>query len=207
MQSEPLQTEDEAVSPHESKPPAGKRGLKQRIVDEVVKFLIAALYLWVVFGVFALHESVVSGKNHIDFHFYGLAVVNALILGKVMLVAGDLHFADWFKDRPLFYPILCKAVAFAILFLVFYVVEEVIVGMVKGETIRESIPTIGGGSPRDVLFVGIILSIALIPFFAFREIGRVIGERELHALLFFKRDPNRSLPEIRSGSTPAAAPR
>jgi len=174
MQSEPLQTEDEAVSPHESKPPAGKRGLKQRIVDEVVKFLIAALYLWVVFGVFALHESVVSGKNHIDFHFYGLAVVNALILGKVMLVAGDLHFADWFKDRPLFYPILCKAVAFAILFLVFYFAEEVIVGTVKGKTIRESIPTIGGGSPSDVLFVGIILSIALIPFFA------------------FKRDPNRT---------------
>ena len=49
-------------------------------------------------------------------------------------------------------------------------------------------PTIGGGSPSDVLFVGIILSIALIPFFAFREIGRVIGERELHALLFHKRE-------------------
>jgi hypothetical protein len=32
--------------------------------------------------------------------------------------------------------------------------------------------------------VGIILSIALMPFFAFREIGRVIGERELHALIF-----------------------
>ena len=42
MQSEPLQTEDEAVSPHESKPPAGKRGLKQRIVDEVIKFLFVA---------------------------------------------------------------------------------------------------------------------------------------------------------------------
>jgi len=119
------------------------------------------------FGVFALHESVVSDKNQINFHFYGLAVVNAIVIGKVMLVAEDLHFADWLKDRPLIYPILCKAVAFSILFLVFYVVEEVIVGMVKGETIRESIPTIGGGSPRDVLFVGIILSIALIPFFAF----------------------------------------
>jgi hypothetical protein len=53
------------------------------------------------FGVFALHESVVSAKNHIDYHFYGFAVINALILGKVMLVAIDLHFADWFKGRPL----------------------------------------------------------------------------------------------------------
>ena len=207
MQSEPLRTDDDALSPHESNPPGGKRGLKQRVVEEVIKFWIAAFYLWVMFGTFALHESIVSNKQHIDYHFYGFAVVNALIFGKVMLVAEDLHFADWLKDRPLIYPILCKAVAFSILFLVFYVAEEVIVGIVKGETMRESIPTIGGGTPSGVLFAGIILFIALIPFFAFREIGRVIGQRELRALLFFKRDPNRSLPEIRSGSTPAAAPR
>ena len=80
-----------------------KRGLKQRILDEVVKFLGIAFYLWVMFGVFALHESVVSAKDHINYHFYGFALVNALVLGKVMLVAEDLHFADRFKDRPLIY--------------------------------------------------------------------------------------------------------
>jgi hypothetical protein len=170
----------------------GKRGLKQRIVDEVVKFLMAAFYLWVMFGALALHESVVSDKAHISYHFYGFAIANALILGKVMLVAEDLHFANWLKDRPLIYPILFKAVAFSILFLVFDVIEEVIVGVVKGKTIGESIPTIGGGSPTDVLFVGIILFIALIPFFAFREIGRVVGERELRALLFHRRETARA---------------
>jgi hypothetical protein len=101
-----------------------------------------------------------------------------------MLVAEDLHFADWFKDRPLIYPILCKAVAFSILFLVFDVVEKVLVGVFKGKTIDQSIPSIGGGSLSGVFFVGIILSVALIPFFAFREIGRALGERELHSLIF-----------------------
>src|ERR1700682_1177358 len=114
-----------------------KRDLKQRIFDEVIKFLMIAVYLWVMFGVFALHESVVSQKDHINYHFYGFALVNALILGKVMLVAEDLHFADWFKDKPLIYPILCKAVAFSILFLGFDVVEEVLVGVFKGKTIAQ----------------------------------------------------------------------
>jgi hypothetical protein len=164
--------------------PEPKRDLKQRILDEVIKFLGIAFYLWVMFGMFALHESVVAEKNHINYHFYGFAVVNALILGKVMLIAEDLNFADWFKDRPLVYPILCKAVAFSALFLLFDVVEEVLVGIFKGKTIAESIPSIGGGSPSGVFFVGIILAIALIPFFAFREIGRALGERELHSLLF-----------------------
>jgi len=35
-----------------------------------------------------------------------------------MLVAEDLHFANWFKNSPLVYPILFKSVAFTILFLV-----------------------------------------------------------------------------------------
>jgi hypothetical protein len=96
-----------------------KRDLKQRVFDEVIKFFKIAVYLWVMFGVFALHESVVSAKDHLNYHFYGFALVNALILGKVMLVAEDLHFADWLKDRPRIYPILCKAIAFPTLFLVF----------------------------------------------------------------------------------------
>ena len=29
-----------------------------------------------------------------------------------------------------------------------------------------------------------IMFVALIPFFAFKEIGRVIGERELYSLIF-----------------------
>ena len=184
MRSEPLQTDGASRISGEGTLHDRKRGLKQRVVDEVIKFLTIAFYLWVVFGVFALHESVVSAKDHIDYHFYGFALVNALILGKVMLIAEDFHFADWFKDKPLIYPIFCKAIAFSILFLVVDVVEEVVVGIFKGKTIGESIPSIGGGSLSGVFFVGIILSVALIPFFAFREVGRAIGERELHSLLF-----------------------
>ena len=184
MQSKPLQTDGPSRISGQGTLPERKLSLKQRVFDEVIKFLAIAFYLWVMFGVFALHESVVSAKDHINYHFYGFAVINALILGKVMLVAQDLRFADWIKDRPLVYPILCKAAAFSILFIVFDVVEEVLVGVFRGKTIGESIPTIGGGTPSGVFFVGIILAIALIPFFAFREIGRVIGERALHALMF-----------------------
>ena len=184
MQSKPLRTDGASRISGEGTLPERKLGLKQRVFDEVIKFLAIAFYLWVMFGVFALHESVVSAKNHIDYHFYGFAVINALILGKVMLVAEDLHFAEWVKDRPLIYPILCKAVAFSILFLVFDVVEEVLVGVFKGKTIDESVPSIGGGTPSGVFFVGIILAVALIPFFAFREVGRAIGERALHSLMF-----------------------
>src|ERR1700730_888336 len=101
-----------------------------------------------------------------------------------MLVAEDSHFADWFKDRPLVYPILCKAVAFSILFLVFHVVEEVLVGMFKGKTIGESIPVIGGRTPRGVFLVGIVFVVALLLFFECGGVGGPSGGRELHCLIF-----------------------
>ena len=114
----------------------------------------------------------------------GTSSPSSLILGKVMLIAEDLHFAEWFRDRPLIYPILSKAVAFSILFLVADVVEEVLVGVFKGRTIAQSIPDIGGGTPSGVIFIVIILAVALTPFFAFRELRRVIGERTLQSVLF-----------------------
>src|SRR3984893_10321176 len=153
MQSKPLQADGASRISDEGTLHERKLSLKQRAFDAVVKFLAIALYLWVTVGVFALHQWVVSAKDHIDYHFFGFALINALILGKVMLVAEDLHFADWFKDRPCIYPILYKAVAFSILFLVFDVVEELIVGVFKGKTIAQSIPSIGGGTLSGVFFV------------------------------------------------------
>ena len=160
--------------------------VKQKAVEEAIKFALIVVYLWVIFGTIALHESVVSAKDHINYHFYGFAFINALVLGKVMLLGEDLHYAEWFEGRPLIYRILCKAVAYSILFLVFNVVEEVVVGVVKGMTIGQSIPDIGGGTLTGVIFVAIILSVALTPFFAFREIGRVLGQRTLHSLVFIE---------------------
>jgi hypothetical protein len=155
---------------------------KQRLYHEIISFVEIAGYLLLLFGVLALHEAIVSAKDGIEYHFYGFAIVNALVLGKVILVAEDLRFAEWFREKRPIYAILAKSFAFTILLLIFDIVEEVIVGRFKGKTIGESFPHIGDGSPRSFIFVIIIFFIALIPFFAFREIGRVFGERELRSL-------------------------
>jgi phosphatidylserine synthase len=160
------------------------RNILGKIINEFKKFLGMAAYLWVMFGLLALHESNVLAKHQISYQFYGFAIVNSLILAKVMLIAEDLHLGEKFRDRPLIYPILYKAFLFAIVFICFDFAEEVLVGLIRGKTFAQSITDIGGGSPSGVFFAAIILSVGLIPFFAFREIGRVIGERELRSFIF-----------------------
>ena len=64
-----------------------KPGLKAKLYDELRKFLMIFAYLWLVFFVFLVHEWVILADNHIGFRFYGLAVINALVLSKIMLIA------------------------------------------------------------------------------------------------------------------------
>jgi hypothetical protein len=65
----------------------------------------------------------------------------------------------------------------------FEMVEETIVGVFRGKSVAESIPNIGGGTFAGLAIVAGIASVSLIPFFAYREVGRIIGRDKLRAIL------------------------
>jgi hypothetical protein len=180
-----MRSETESLRTH-----SGYEGAEQRsrvldiIVREVKKFGTLFLYLALVFGLFTLHQWVVLASNHISYVFYGASIINALILAKIMHVAEALHFGERFRDKPLAYAILYKSVAFGLLLVVAYIVEEVIVGVLKGESLARSVPDLGGGTPAGILAVAVIMCVALVPFFAFKEIRRVYGGAEFDSLVF-----------------------
>jgi hypothetical protein len=160
-----------------------KPGLRARLLEELRSFLIILSYLWLVFFVFLVYEWTVLASHHIGFRFYGLAAVNALVLSKIMLIAESLHFADRLKDKPLIYPIAYKSIAFSVLLVAAYIIEEIIIGLFHGKSVAEGFPAIGGGGVIGALTIGAILCVALVPFFSFREIARAIGEAEFRALM------------------------
>jgi hypothetical protein len=160
-----------------------KPSLKEKAAFQLKEFLGMFLYLWVLFDLFVIHQSIILAQEHINYKAQGFAIINALILAKVMLIGEDLHLGKRFEDKPLIYSIFYKSLVFAVFFIGFHIIEEVVVGVIRGRTIAQSFPAIGGGSLQGILSVGAIVFVALIPFFAFREIGRVIGKSELWFLL------------------------
>lgn len=168
-------------------PSEHRRNLMAKAISEFKRLVAIILYLWVIFGLYVLNETVILTKQHIDFSAHGFAIINAFVLAKVLLVAEDLGFGARFKDRPLVYPILYKALAFSILFIVFHICESVLGGLWHGKSAVESIPQIGGGTLKGIFCVIGIIFVSLIPFFAFREVGRIIGEDELWGLIFKRR--------------------
>ena len=170
------------VSPptENEKPP--KRTLKERMLHNFREVFSMFLYLWLLFGLFTLHEAVVLARQGIDFQPFGLAFINAFVLAKVMLVAEELNIGTRLRGRAPIFPILHKSLLFALIFVGFSLTEKLLIGWWKGKTIAESLPRFGGGSPVAILVVALIAAVALIPFFAFRELSRVMGKGVLGAL-------------------------
>ena len=169
---------------------------KEKIFHNFREFVTMFLYLWVLFALFTYHEAIVLAKHHIDYKPFGLAFVNAFVLAKVMLVAEELKVGTRFRKRAPIFPVLHKSLLFAIIFICFNVAEEIIFGLWKGETLAESIPKVGGGSPLGIVIASMIITVALIPFFAFRELSRVMGRGVLGAL-FLKAQANDRVREDR----------
>ncbi len=168
----------------------GRRpSVKERVIDELKRFVLIAIYLWVLLTLFALQERIVLARENIDQQFtsLGFALINALILAKVVLIAEDVHFAQRVDDWPLIYPALYKSVAFGILCICFYVLEEMLVGLWHGKVLVQSLPPIAREGFTGVILAATILSVELIPLFATRELARVIGVRELRRLFFARR--------------------
>ena len=163
--------------------PKRKASLKTRLYDELRRFVMIFAYLWLVFLVFLVHEWVVLADHHIGFRFYGLAAINALVLSKIMLIAEQLGFAERFENRPLIVPIFYKSVLFSLLLVTAYILEEIVIGQFHGKGVAESFPVLGGGGLIGTLCVTALLCIALVPFFAFREIARTVGEAEFRTLM------------------------
>jgi len=160
-----------------------KPTLKEKVIQEAKKFAGIFAYLWVVFTVLLLHEWIVLSQNHIGFTFYGLAAINAVVLAKIMLVADNARFAQQFKGKPLVYPIVYKAAAFTTLLFAAYVLEEMLIGGIAGRGFIASIPHVGGDL-MGALALWLIFCVALIPYFAFKEIEQAVGPAMFRRLLF-----------------------
>jgi hypothetical protein len=166
----------------------GKPRFKERAVNEFKHFLLVFLYLWVVFGLLSIHKSLVLSQHHLDTQEHAFAFINAWVFAKVLLVGEHFKLGTRFSHRPLIYPILYKCFVFTVVLIFFHIIESVIVGVWHGHTVADSMPPLIGWSPKGLLAVGVMSFILLLPFFAFREITRVIGRAKMRALLLEPRD-------------------
>ena len=122
---------------------------------------------------------------------YGYALIEALVLAKVIMVGEALHLGDRYRDQPLIVPTLYKTFLFSLLFLVFIALEDLVTGWIHRQSLGEIVHHVLSESIYEKLARTLVTFVALIPLFAYREVGRILGEGRL-AELFLKPRPTPS---------------
>lgn len=156
----------------------------QRFLAEMRKFALVASFLFFFFGAFATYRRLILSEYQIDYFQYGYALVQSLVLGKVILVGEIFHLGDRFHGKPLIVPTLYRTFSFSVLVLVFAVVEHFVKGFIHGENIAAIIGSLAAKDGADIAARIIVMFIAFIPMFAIREIANLFGEGKLFELFF-----------------------
>jgi hypothetical protein len=159
---------------------------KQRFLREMIRYFISVLYLAAFFGAFAWYRRFVLAAYKINYFNYGVALIEALILAKVIWIGEVLHIVRDREDKPLIYPTIEKAVVFTIFVGIFEVIERMIGGLIEGIGAKAGVMKLLAEGKYEWLARCIVVFCAFIPFFAFRELAREMGEGKLWRI-FFKR--------------------
>ena len=164
-----------------------RAGWKSKAIREMTEYYIIFMYLAVFFGSFTWYRRLILAEYQISYLHYGAGVIKALVLAKVIMVGRALHLGRRFKDHPLILPTLYKAVVFTIFVGIFGVVESTIIGLLHGKGIAGGFDEFMSAGRDELLARCMVTFVAFIPFFAFGELERVLGEGKLGKLFFRRR--------------------
>ena len=161
---------------------------KEKFFREMAEYVINAIYLALVFAAFTQYRRLVLAAHDIIYTNYWVAVIQALILGKVIMIGAVFRLGRSLEQRPLIFPTLYKAVVFTFLVVVLNLVEHAIKGIWTGNGLAGGFAEFLDRGPHELLAGSLVIFVALIPFFAVKELGRVLGEEKIWALFFRKAD-------------------
>ena len=174
-----------------------KKGLKQTILHELIRYWLIVLYMTIFFGAFASYRRLLLAHYGISYEDYGIAVIRALVLAKVVLVAETLRLGRGYEEKPLIIPTLYKTFLFTVCVALFDIAEGLFRGFMSGLGSRGAVDDVVSRFNYEWLSRALVIFFAFLPFFAVGELRRVLGKGVTD--IFFQR---RSTAEVGYGPHP-----
>ena len=168
-------------------PDKKKGNLKKRIFYEMVEYWTNVAYLSLAFAAFTQYRRFVLAAHDITYTNYGVALIEALILAKVIMIGALFRLGRGLEQKPLIYPTLYKTVVFSLFVGVFTLIEHAIKGLWRGKGLAGGLVDLFGKGHHELLAGCLVIFVAFIPFFAFKELERVVGEDKIRDLFFRRR--------------------
>ena len=165
-----------------------KGNWKQKIFHEMFEYWMNFFYLTLMFGAFAQYRRLVLAAHDIIYTNYGIAVIEAAVLAKVIMIGDVFRLGRGLEKKPLLFSTLYKTVIFSLFVAIFKLIEHMIMGLWKGKGLTQGLADFFGRGSHELLANVLVMFVAFIPFFAFKELGRVLGKGRVWELFFRRRD-------------------
>jgi hypothetical protein len=154
-------------------------GFKEKAKRDFKDFIIISAYLAIFFCALTTYTMLLLRKYDVNYLDYSFAIINALIIAKVILIGQMAHIGTGAESRPLYQSVVYKAFVFGLLCLAFHFFEEFIKRLIHHKPF--------GAVWNDLHFddlmgKSLIVFCTFIPLFAFIELRRVMGEKEFYSL-------------------------
>jgi len=161
---------------------------RERLKTELREFLVLATYLFICFAALAAYKAAILRVYGVTFAPWVFAAVKALVSAKFLLIGRMFGLGDGLARKyPLIISTLYRSFTFLVVLAFLTVLEELVMGHLRGESEAASLASLGGGALWQVIATCVITLLILIPWFAFRALGEEIGDETLVRLYFGRR--------------------
>ncbi len=159
-----------------------QHGTKEKLVHELRQLLVISLYLFVFFAVFRLYTRLVLEEYDINYFQYGLTLLKSVALAKIILTGEALRLGETSRSRPLIVLTVYFAVVFSAFAFAFEILEHIVLGWFRGKGPSAALAEMADKGWPHLLAMAMVVFVAFLPFFAFRETSRALGAGKLRDL-------------------------
>jgi hypothetical protein len=156
-----------------------KPTFKQKAKREMIDYAITAGYLAFFFCALIAYSNLLLHRYDADLMNFSLAIINAMVIGKVILIGEMVHVGRSVERRPLYQSVLLKSILFSLLVFAVHFLEEFVKRLIRHEPAGTALHEI---QLDRMIARAIVVFCSLLPLFAFRELRRVLGEGALYTL-------------------------
>jgi hypothetical protein len=176
----------------------GTRSAKERLREELRRYVVISAYLYICFGAIQLYKAALLNEAGIRYVPLGFALAKALILGKFLLIGESARVGTRLRSPTLLHRIANRAVLLFLLLIVLAVAEELLVGAFHGKSMAQVLAEYGGQRVAELAATSFLVLLVLIPLIVVEDVNEALRPGGLRGLLLAP-PPGAPAGEPRSG--------
>lgn len=162
-----------------------KKTIRARAFDEFQELLALAAY-WIFFlAAFEAYGALITGEalgSNVYFRF-GWSVVTGLLIAKMILIGDWLKLGERHHAATTIPPTVRQVAIYGPFVFALLLLEKVIEGFFHGQTARDTAERLASMGWKEIAAHTLVIVVAMLPFFALREVTRMTGYRTAREVL------------------------